>query len=281
MDFNPAGQEQVVKDLKRRFGTEYDRFPPNRASAPSNGFHLDNGMFGSVDAELLYGMVRRVKPRHVVEVGAGWTSLVIADALVRNAAQGHPATHVAVDPVAPGFAYKIPGLRVVNETLQARSDVLDLIEPGDMVVADTSHIYVPGHEIDVLLQKMADWQGVHVHFHDVFLPNDYPDSWADRHYDEQGHIEAFMEANATWEVTLAANYLHHERPELLERAIKSYDPDRPLGPGSIWLHEATVEAEPAPMDAAVDPEAPHIFRSDRGGTRCLDCGMTKKAKRHV
>ena len=43
-----------------------------------------NGAFGAADAYAYYGLLRELKPRKVVEVGAGASSLVLARALDAN-----------------------------------------------------------------------------------------------------------------------------------------------------------------------------------------------------
>jgi len=277
MDYSIEAQQRVLEGLGKQYRTEYDSFPRNAASAPPNGFFLDNGMFGSVDAELLYAMVRKHKPARVVEVGAGWSTYLITEALEKNAAQGHPSQHIVVDPVAPGFVYEIPGIELIREKLQDTAVLADL-RPGDFLVADTSHVFVPGHEIDLILQTMEKLVGVWVHFHDMFLPEGYPEQWADRHYDEQEHVESFLLEHPEWQIVLAANYLHTQASSLLSENIKSYAPARPIGPGSLWLRVEPPVAEivaDAFIGPVMEPEATHKFVSNRNGKQCLVPGCRK------
>ena len=52
---------------------------------------------------------------------------------------------------------------------------------------DSSHTLVPGSDVDLLLNRVlpALSAGAVVHVHDIFLPDNYPDDWAWRGYNEQ------------------------------------------------------------------------------------------------
>ena len=56
---------------------------------------LINGSFSGADASTYYGLVRKLQPRHVVEVGAGWSSIFLAHALERNE---RPAKVTLIEP---------------------------------------------------------------------------------------------------------------------------------------------------------------------------------------
>lgn len=64
VDMNEKKQIQLL-DYFKKFKKEYDDFPRNRTSNPYE-FYLNNPNFGSVDAEILYCMIRHFKPRKIV-----------------------------------------------------------------------------------------------------------------------------------------------------------------------------------------------------------------------
>src|SRR3989337_782513 len=51
---------------------------------------------------------------------------------------------------------------------------------GDILFIDSSHQLKPGSDVEFLLKAVLPMlpAGVRVHFHDIFLPDDYPASWA-------------------------------------------------------------------------------------------------------
>src|SRR3954452_85695 len=67
---------------------------------PSDGrYTLRNSLYGSVDAETFYGLLRLRKPRRVYEIGSGHSTLLAAEALRRNEEEGAPAAElVAFEP---------------------------------------------------------------------------------------------------------------------------------------------------------------------------------------
>ena len=71
---------------------------PAEGPQPPGRFYLENGRYASVDAELLYAIVRWRKPQRVLELGSGFSTLLIGDAARHNAADGMPTAHLAYDP---------------------------------------------------------------------------------------------------------------------------------------------------------------------------------------
>ena len=48
-------------------------------------------MYGPVESEVLHALIRRQKPTRIVELGSGFTSLIIAAAPSRTRPRGNPA----------------------------------------------------------------------------------------------------------------------------------------------------------------------------------------------
>src|SRR4051812_37490320 len=116
----------LLEDELAPFVAEYA--PPAGPPGTAHGYYLGNPMYGGLDAEVLYALVRRLRPARVVEVGAGWSSLVIADAAARNAAEGAPVDHRIYDPrPSPLLAALGPGAAV------RALEVVPALAPGVVV----------------------------------------------------------------------------------------------------------------------------------------------------
>ena len=65
---------------------------------------------------------------------------------------------------------------------------------GDILLIDSSHIAMPGSDVDWVINNILPSlpKGVLVHFHDIFLPDDYPSAWRWREYNEQIPVSALM-----------------------------------------------------------------------------------------
>jgi hypothetical protein len=66
---------------------------------------------------------------------------------------------------------------------------------GDILFIDSSHQLRPGSDVEFLLGEVLPRlpAGVRVHFHDIFLPDDYPGHWAWRRYNEQAAVASLVE----------------------------------------------------------------------------------------
>lgn len=201
--------------------------PPRNPPAPG-GFYLNNPFYGPGDAELLYAMVRRHGPARVLELGAGYSTLVIAHAGERNAADGQPLSHIVVDPKPS------PVLEGIADRIELRSQSADDVAPaefaelkaGDMLFIDTTHTLKPGSEVLYLLLTILPTlrPGVLVHIHDVYRPFEYPPSLAERwgnYWQEHYLVQALLVFNDRFEIMCATHALWRLRRERMRELVPS------------------------------------------------------------
>lgn len=239
----------IELDLDAQFvfvESELARFVPELA-APDDppaggGFHLANDWYPSVDAELLYALLRHLRPRRLLELGSGYSTLVAAQAARVNAGEGRPLELTSVD-AAPRETL-LAGLDAAVRLERDRAEDLPLarfgeLERGDVLFVDTSHTVKHGSEVNRLvlevLPRLAP--GVVVHFHDVFLPYAYPREWLvdELMFAEQYLIQAFLSGNRDWRVLVAAHALARADPERLARTFPSLSRIPSVGPSALWL----------------------------------------------
>jgi Methyltransferase domain len=241
IDMRPDGQLAILDEV-RQYADEYGAFAvePTGGQGPDR-FFLTNGAFEAVDAELLHGMVRRAKPRLVIEIGVGFSSLVTAGALALNERDGAPAArHVGIDPV-PGAAARTLDRYELHQIAVQDVDpsVFAELQSGDILFIDSSHVLATGSDVafeyNDLLPNLAP--GVIVHIHDIFLPLEYPAHWLREQLwfpNEQYLLQAFLAFNHEFEILCAASYLAHTYPDRVKEAFATFDPDR-IRPGSFWM----------------------------------------------
>jgi predicted O-methyltransferase YrrM len=197
---------------------------------------FDQDWFPRLDAAAAYAIVRRQRPRRIVEIGSGHSTRFLARAVADG---GLDTEIVCVDP-APRAA--IAGLRVHHEIkLLAEADLslLGALEAGDILFIDSSHIAMPGTDVDRffldILPRLAS--GVFVHVHDVFLPDAYPGDWQWRGYNEQLVAGALIQGGG-YEIVFASHYVAAHRHELIEGSVVD---GLPLRSGaretSLWLRK--------------------------------------------
>ena len=152
--------------------------------APPPAPRWNQDWFPRLDAAAAYAMVRTLRPRQIIEVGSGHSTRFLA----RAVADGGLDTRItAIDPEPRA---SLAGLKVrwLKQVVQATSlDVFEALAERDILFIDSSHQLKPGSDVDFLLRRVLPRvaKGVRVHFHDIFLPDAYPASWAWRRYNEQ------------------------------------------------------------------------------------------------
>jgi hypothetical protein len=184
-------------------------------------------------------MVRRFRPRRIVEVGSGHSTRFLA----RAAADGATGTSItAIDP-EPRATLAGLDIEVLRMRLQDSGDTpFASLGDGDFLVVDSSHKMAPGSDVELLMHHVlpALPAGVHVHFHDIFLPDDYPNAWAWRRYSEQSAV-ADLITSATYAIEFASAWLVARRAHLLRTGVVRR---LPLAPGaiesSLWLRKVRV-----------------------------------------
>ncbi len=200
---------------------------------PAPAPRWDQDWFPRLDAAMAYAIVRRHRPARIVEIGSGHSTRFMA----RAAEDGGLATQiVAIDP-APRAALR--GLRIewLPQTVPACGlAAFRRLAAGDLLFIDSSHILMPGTDVDYLLNEVLPIlpAGVLLHLHDIFLPDDYPASWSWRGYNEQSGVAALL--NGRWETLFASRYVATRMPDRVKESVIAR---LPLAPGafetSLWL----------------------------------------------
>ena len=247
IDMRDEHQLAFLEDAVARFGDELAALPRRQADA-DGGYFVDNGAFESVDAEVLYSMIRGSKPKRVLEIGSGWSTLLSMRALEANRADGadQAARLTAIEPYPYPFVRDAVAARpdyaeMLDEQVQGLPlDMFCSLGEGDILFIDSSHVLRIGSDVQYefleILPRLRP--GVLVHVHDIFLPGEYPRDWVlgpeHRFWNEQYLLQAYLIGNARTEVVWGSSWMHRRHPEALEKAFGSYDRGTRF-PGSFWF----------------------------------------------
>ena len=192
-----------------------------RAFRPQE-YVAENPSYGLLDASLLYAIVRDGRPRRIVELGSGHSTLVAAQAARENTAEGHPCELVAYDPYPSAAGDDLPGLAALHR-IGAQAvplEVFEQLEAGDVLFVDTTHTVKLGSDVNhIVLEILPRLKpGVIVHVHDIFLPYEYPRFWPEDlglYWNEQYLLQAFLACNPSFEILAAVATLRRDRePQL-------------------------------------------------------------------
>lgn len=182
-------------------------------------YGVNNDSLALPDARALYALIRWLRPRSIVELGSGQTSHVIAQACRASAEEGHVPRYRSFDPFPTAIDEGLPGLTELS-SLDAQSvpeEVFTELVSGDILFVDTTHTVKLGGEVNRIVLRVLPLlaPGVVVHFHDIYLPYEYPrylfDDYA-LYWSEQYLLQAFLCLNPSFEVLCSVHALCQDRP---------------------------------------------------------------------
>ena len=235
IQMNESAQLELLRKDFPRFRNEYEQLP-TRSSGKESRFYVNNTLFGGVDALVAYCMVRHFQPRLVIEVGSGFSSLVLGEAAQKNKS----SELICIEPFPRKFLREgFPGLRslIEKKVQDIELEFFLQLESGDVLFIDSSHTVKIGSDVNYLFLEVLPRlrPGVIVHVHDIFLPFEYRRDWVLdelRFWNEQYLLQAFLQFNSEFEVLMANSYLNHYYQEDLKAAFPILD--LWLG-GSFWM----------------------------------------------
>jgi hypothetical protein len=240
INMHPKKQLQLLTEVFPKYRQE-TVFPKTATGQPAE-FFLDNESFGAVDAEVLHMMIRHFKPRRIIEIGSGYSTLVSAKACTLNKQKDNVTSELlAIEPY-PNETLKhgFPGL---TELIQKPLEKIDLslfsgLGKNDLLFIDSTHVLKIGGDVKYLylevLPRVAG--GVLVHSHDIFFPLEYPKHWIKENHwfwTEQYLLQAFLAFNREFEVLWASQYMNRRYPKQLAQTFPSYKKE--VCPASLWL----------------------------------------------
>lgn len=173
--------------------------------------------FPRLDAAAAYTVVRRARPPRILEIGAGHSTRFFA----RAVADGEINTVItAIDP-APRARLDGLEVRLIKKTVEQAGDrpFMDL-DDGDILSIDSSHVLMPGTDVDILFNRVLPNlpPGVLVHLHDIFLPDDYPEEWTWRGYNEQLAVSALL-LGGEWQLLWSSRYVISRLTAAVSRTV--------------------------------------------------------------
>ncbi|MDA8018190.1 MAG: class I SAM-dependent methyltransferase [Thermoanaerobaculia bacterium] len=238
IDFGETSHRRVLTEIFPRFIGDYDY--PDEAPAgdgETTGFFSGNSAFGWLDSRALFVLLRHWQPRRLIEVGGGYSSLLIADVNQRFLSGSLAIT--TIEPYPPTFLQRgLDGGELLEERVEdVPTKVFERLESGDVLFIDSSHVAKTGSDVNFLifeiLPRLAP--GVKIHVHDIFLPHDYPASWVleeNRSWNEQYMVRALLMYSRAFRVVFGCSYAAHRFPDLVAEALAD---GRVLGGGSLWI----------------------------------------------
>jgi hypothetical protein len=198
-----------------------------------------NSMYGLADAAVYASMLDHLRPRRILEVGSGHSSVLALDVaealdldLSLTCIEPHPERLLG----QLGSADR-DRIRLLQQPVQsAPLEIFDELGPGDICFIDSSHVAKAGSDVNWLFFQVLPRlrTGVAVHVHDIFHPFEYLPDWIEtgRSFNEAYLLRAFLTFNDRYEITLFSSWLWNEHPEVVAEHLPDAAEEQP---GSIWI----------------------------------------------
>ena len=249
IDLNETGQLALLDEL-----APYAAEQPFAVTKTAGlRYVAKNGSYPLGDAIILHAMLRRMRPRRIIEIGCGYSSAVILDTNEHYLNGEMDCTFIDPDQTRLERLLKAEDRKraqiVARRLQEVNVDRFRRLESGDFLFVDSSHVAKLGSELNTIffeiLPSLA--AGVHVHFHDIFYPFEYPPEWVreGRAWNEAYLLRAFLSCNHAFQISFFFTYLARLHAERFRRAMSSA---LEAGGVSLWLKkirppgEATVSA---------------------------------------
>jgi hypothetical protein len=237
-------QLALVIRLGQMFGDECDW--PMKATKDPYQYHTENESFGYGCAVSVHCIIRYFRPRRIIEVGSGFSSLVISSALAIN--KRPESEYIMVDPYP---RLNTNGLPWTSQLIKQRVELLDVsfferLERNDILFIDSGHTVRTGSDVNYLILEILPRlaPGVIVHFHDIPMPFEYSKVYFTNpkfrmFWTESYLLQAFLCFNNRFEILLAMEYLMTEQKKEFSSAFKHYNPEKHLAiSGSFWIRRS-------------------------------------------
>ncbi|CAH1650849.1 Putative O-methyltransferase YrrM [Hyphomicrobiales bacterium] len=205
-------------------------------SVEGEGLRWRQMWFPRLDGAAAYTLVRSLRPNRIVEIGSGHSTRFLARAVSDG---GLPTRITAIDPAPRASIKALPITHHAKVVEEIDPELITGLAAGDILFIDSSHVAMPGGDVDRLLLDILPRlaPGVVVHIHDVFLPDAYPAEWDWRGYNEQLLVGALMQGGG-YEMLFASHYVATRMAACVRETVLAR---LPLQPGShetsLWLRK--------------------------------------------
>ena len=202
-------------ELLKRFSGFYREMPFQAEKQEGLRYYFENPAYSYSDAILLHCMIRHLKPNRIIEVGSGFSSCMILDtndlffdgSLATTFIEPYPELLMSLIGDPDQDRIEIIPSRLQDVDLSK----FDELEENDILFIDSTHVSKINSDVNRIffdvLPRLST--GVHVHFHDIFFPFEYPREWLleGRAWNEAYMLKAFLQFNHAFHPVLMNTYM--------------------------------------------------------------------------
>jgi predicted O-methyltransferase YrrM len=248
LDFNEESHTIILNEINNYLGEFDNKFGHRDVLKRQNNFNytLLNGAFEWMDARLLHYFLQKNKPKKIIEIGSGNSTL-----LTYNTKQMYnlDLDIICIEPYPSNYLknlHKIGGITLIENKLeQVDLSIFTTLNENDILFIDSSHVLKLDSDVMYYFTKIFPLinKNVLIHIHDIFFPYDYPSDWIKqgRFWNEQYFLYVFLQYNTKFKIKFCNSYSQFKYSKELKKIqentyeIKNKIADNVFSGGSIWL----------------------------------------------
>lgn len=213
LELHEAEQLKLLND----FVAYYDEMPFQPQKREGLRYYFENPAYSYSDAILLHCMIRYLKPKRIIEVGSGFSSCMILDtnelffdgSITTTFIEPYPQLLLSLVKDMDESSIKIIPTRLQDVDLSE----FETLQANDILFIDSTHVSKINSDVNRIffdiLPRLSS--GVHIHFHDIFYPFEYPKDWIyeGRAWNEAYLLRTFLQSNSAFCVVLMNTFMAH------------------------------------------------------------------------
>lgn len=207
INFDIEGQLELLKQMHEIPLLDWDK------KEAGFRYYQHNNWFGLSCAASLYGMIMLKKPKHIIEIGSGFSTSVMLD--TNEYCFNNKIDIECIEPRPQRLKALLKESDHIliheNDLQEMPLDLFSKLEQNDILFIDSSHVIKTGSDVSYELFEILPMlpKGVYIHIHDIWWPFEYPMPWITegRAYNEQYVLRALLTDSTAYKVTLFGNQL--------------------------------------------------------------------------
>ena len=207
-----------------------------------HSFYTDNSTFCIGDSIIYFSLLGLLRPKRVIEIGTGFSSLLLLESVERHLLNDTEVT--LIDPYPQRLLSllskrQLQRVKLLSAPIQEVSlNFFSECEPGDIIFIDSTHVLKTDSDVCFelfnILPSLCD--GVYIHFHDIFCPFDYPETWIKqgRSWNEAYALRAFLMNQDRYKIIFFNDYFAAAHGDLIAETMPIFLEN---SGGSLWIRK--------------------------------------------
>ena len=236
--FNPNLISEYLETLSPH-AKEFD--PPVEGNRENpRGYFWKAPSFSYSDAMAYYCIIRHTKPRRIIEIGSGFSSLIALEALEKNGT----GELVCIEPFPlPWMDRQAERFGLIRKRIQEITPAYfnEILSDGDILFIDSTHTVKAGSDcLYIYLKILPELDcDLYIHAHDIHLPYQFSKKMMFEKrvfWTEQYLLYAYLLENPRTRVLYGSALCKQWFPDQLDRFMKGRYPS---GGGSFWFRQSS------------------------------------------